>query len=75
VRDVLKALRETILLSQRVETIGGQVATIARASREELGTLRQDVVELRERVTRIEAFLEAAKLFTSRGRLGAPPKS
>src|SRR5690606_26096038 len=36
VRDILKALRETILLSQRVEAVGGQVAALARASREEL---------------------------------------
>ena len=71
-RDVLKALRETILLSQRVETVGSQVAALARTSREELGALRDDVVALRERVTRIEAFLEAAKMFAERGRLEPP---
>ena len=71
-RDILKALRETILLSQRVETVGGQVAALARSSREELGALRDDVVLLRERVTRIEAFLEAAKMFSDRARLETP---
>lgn len=71
-RDVLKALRETILLSQRVETVGSQVAALARTSREELGALRDDVVALRERVTRIEAFLEAAKMFADRNRLEPP---
>lgn len=71
-RDILKALRETVLLSQRVETVGGQVAALARSSREELGALRDDVVLLRERVTRIEAFLEAAKMFSERARLETP---
>jgi len=71
-RDVLKALRETILLSQRVETVGSQVAALARTSREELGALRGDIVALRERVTRIEAFLEAAKMFADRNRLEPP---
>lgn len=73
-RDILKALRETILLSQRVETIGGQVAVLARTSREELGAMRDDVVVLRERVTRIEAFLDAAKMFADRARLEPPEK-
>ena len=72
VRDILKALRETILLSQRVETIGGQVAALARNSREEVAALRQDAVELRERITRVEAFLEAAKMFADRDRLPPP---
>jgi len=74
VKDILKALRETILLSQRVETIGGQVVTLARSSREEFAQLRQDVVELRERITRVEAFLDAAKMFASRERIEPPPK-
>lgn len=73
-RDVLSALRETILLSQRVESISGQIATLARTSREELGLLRQDVMDLRERVTRVEAFLDAAKLFAGPRRL-EPPKT
>jgi hypothetical protein len=72
VQDILKAIRETILLSQRVEDIGNHVATLAQNSREELGVLRQDVVDLRERVTRLEAFLDAAKLFTGRRRLERP---
>jgi len=74
VRDILKALRETILLSQRVEAVGGQVAALARTSREELAALRDDVVALRERITRVEAFLEAAKMFAERNRLEPPPK-
>jgi hypothetical protein len=72
IRDILKALRETILLSQRVETVGSQVTALARSSREELAALRDDVVLLRERVTRIEAFLEAAKMFSERARLEPP---
>jgi hypothetical protein len=74
IRDILKALRETLLLSQRVETVAGQVATVARSSREELGHLRHDVTELRERITRVEAFLEAAKLFAGSRRLEPPQK-
>ncbi|HEX6994392.1 MAG TPA: hypothetical protein VF339_09625 [Gammaproteobacteria bacterium] len=74
VRDVLKALRETILLSQRVEAVGAQVAALARTSREELGALRNDVVALRERVTRVEAFLDAARMFAERNRLEPPAK-
>jgi len=74
VRDIVKALRETILLSQRVEAIGTQVAALARTSREELGKLRDDVVALRERVTRVEAFLDAARMFAERNRLEPPPK-
>ena len=45
-RDILKALRETVLLSQRVETVGGQVEALARSSSEELGGLRDDVVRV-----------------------------
>lgn len=71
IRDILKALRETLLLSQRVDTVAGQMAALARSSREEIGVLRSDVVELRERITRVEAFLEAAKLFAGSRRL--PP--
>src|SRR5690606_25582622 len=74
VRDIVKALRETILLSQRVEAVGTQVAALARTSREELGKLRDDVVALRERVTRVEAFLDAAKMFAERNRLEPPAK-
>ncbi|HEX6998988.1 MAG TPA: hypothetical protein VF322_12675 [Gammaproteobacteria bacterium] len=73
-RDVLKALRETLLLSQRVEQIGVQVGTLARNAREELGALREDVVQLRERVTRVEAFLDAAKLFAGRAARLEPPR-
>jgi len=61
-REVLKAIREAIVLSQRVETLGSQVNVIAQTSREEMNSLRADMTDLRERVVRLETYVDVAKM-------------
>jgi tetrahydromethanopterin S-methyltransferase subunit B len=67
-REVLKAIRETIVLSQRVETLGSQVNVIAQTSREEINSLRTDMMDLRERVVRLETYVDVAKMMGGAGR-------
>ncbi len=61
-REVLKAIREAIVLSQRVETLGSQVNVITQTSREEINILRTDMTDLRERVVRLETYVDVAKM-------------
>lgn len=61
-REILKAIREAIVLSQRVETLGSQVSVIAQTSREEMNAMRSDMSDLRERVVRLETYVDVAKM-------------
>ncbi len=61
-------LREALELSQRMETLAGQVAALAIASRQEVNDLRADQARLRERLKRLETLIDASMLFSLRDR-------
>ncbi len=66
--DADRVLREALELSQRMETLAGQVAALAIASRQEANDIRADQSALRERLKRLETLIDASMLFSLRDR-------
>ncbi len=56
--EIMKALKDAILLTERVQKLAEDTTALARAIREEAQHNRREVAELRDRVTRLEARLD-----------------
>lgn len=56
--EIIKALKDAILLTERVQKLAEDTTALARAIREEAQHNRREVAELRDRVTRLEARLD-----------------
>jgi hypothetical protein len=54
VRDAIAAIKQMLVIEERVGELSAQVAKQSRAINEELGEIRREQRELRDRVSRIE---------------------
>jgi putative component of toxin-antitoxin plasmid stabilization module len=53
-RDIIAAMKKMLVIEERVGQLAEQIAGDARAVNEELGEIRREQRELRDRVSRIE---------------------
>ncbi len=67
--EIKDAIKESIQLAGRVETLCGQVSELSVQVREDHKDIKEDINGLNERIVRIEALIEYTTMFSNQKKL------